>query len=39
MKTGDLVEARRILSAVKNGIEQPAHLVRWALWVTGDLVS
>lgn len=39
MKTGDLIEARRILSAVKNGIDMPAHLVRWALWVTGDLVS
>lgn len=37
MRSSDLEEARRILSAVKNGIEQPAHLVRWALWVTGDL--
>ena len=34
MRSSDLEEARRILSAVKNGIEQPAHLVRWALWVT-----
>ena len=38
MRSSDLEEARRILSAVKNGIEQPAHLVRWALRVTGDLV-
>ena len=37
MRISDLVEARRILSAVKNGIAKPAHLVRWALWVTGDL--
>ena len=38
MRSSDLSEARRILSAVKNGIAKPAHLVRWALWVTGDLV-
>lgn len=37
MRTRDTREANRILAAVKNGIDMPAHLVRWALWVTGDL--
>lgn len=33
----DKVEANRILAGVKAGIDFPASMVRWALWVTGDL--
>ena len=30
--------AHRVLREVRDGIDHPAYLVDWALWVTGDLV-